>query len=254
MFDLAIFPALAWERRAVLSALRNVVRGTIPRTWEGRLGDGTSCVVMQTGIGPEHALRVAAAAPAARLFLSSGCAGALVDALRPGDVVVADGVTELDGSGTAGERFAVASAAVASWVHACNLRVQVGGIASSAVVLQTTRDKQRAAGSGASAVDMESGAVARVARTRGIPMLAVRVVIDTLHDTVPDTGNVLDPATGDVRVAQAAAVMVQPQHWYRTALLARRAWTAERHFRRFLGRLLPEGGSVVLAGVPRPAG
>jgi hypothetical protein len=130
----------------------------------------------------------------------------------------------------------------------------VGGIASSAVVLQNSRAKQRAAGSGAIAVDMESGAVARVARTRGVPMLAVRVVIDTLNDTVPDTGNVVDPATGDVRVAQAAAVLVQPRHWYQSALLARRAWTADRHFRRFLSRLLTEGGIVVLAGVPRSPG
>src|SRR6185295_16561964 len=112
----------------------------------------TSCVVMQTGVGPAHAHRVASAAPEARLFLSSGCAGALVDALRPGDVVVADSVTELDAGGVAAERFAVASAAVASWVHARDMRVQVGGIASSAVVLQNSRAKQRAAGSGAIAV------------------------------------------------------------------------------------------------------
>jgi hypothetical protein len=55
-------------------------------------------------------------------------------------------------------------------------------------------------------------------------------------------------------VGQAAAVLVQPHHWYQTAVLARRAWTAERHFRRFLTRLLAEGGGVLLAGVPRPPG
>jgi hypothetical protein len=40
MYDVAIFTALAWERRAVLAALRDVGAGPGPHTWHGRLGDG----------------------------------------------------------------------------------------------------------------------------------------------------------------------------------------------------------------------
>jgi adenosylhomocysteine nucleosidase len=254
MYDLAIFTALAWERRAVLAVLRDVAPASTARTWHGRLADGTSCLVAQTGVGPEHARRVASAAPEARLFLSSGCAGALVDDLRPGDVVVADGVAELDASGAATERFAVDSAALTRWAHASNLGIHVGGVASSAVVLHTAGAKRRAAASGAIAVDMESGALARVALARDIPMLVVRVVIDVVTDTVPETGDVLDPDTGDVRVGPAVAAMIHPRNWPGTVRLARRAWTAERHFRRFLARLFTEGGGVVLAGALRPRG
>jgi adenosylhomocysteine nucleosidase len=254
MYDLAIFTALAWERRAVLAALRDVAPASTTRTWHGRLTDGTSCLVAQTGVGPEHARRVATAASDARLFVSSGCAGALVEDLRPGDVVVADGVAELDASGAPAERFVVDSAALASWVHASNLRVHVGGVASSAVVLPTAGAKRRAAACGAIAVDMESGALARVALARGIPLLVVRVVIDAVTDAVPETSGVLDPDTGNVRVGPAVAAMVHPRNWPATVRLARRAWTAERHFRRFLARLFTDGGGIVMAGLSRPRG
>src|SRR5437879_817839 len=55
MFDLAIFTALGWERRAVTEALRAVEPAGWPRTWCGRLADGASCLLVQTGIGPARA-------------------------------------------------------------------------------------------------------------------------------------------------------------------------------------------------------
>jgi len=78
MFDIAIFTALGWERRAVTEALRAVEPAGPPRTWRGRLADGASCLVVQTGIGPARAAAAAAAAPPAGAFLACGCAGALV--------------------------------------------------------------------------------------------------------------------------------------------------------------------------------
>src|SRR5436309_671415 len=55
MFDVAIFTALGWERRAVTEALRAVEPAGRPRTWRGRLADGASCLVVQTGLGPASA-------------------------------------------------------------------------------------------------------------------------------------------------------------------------------------------------------
>src|SRR5439155_127960 len=61
MFDVAIFTALGWERRAVTEALRAVEPAGPPRTWRGRLADGASCLVVQTGIGPARAAAAARA-------------------------------------------------------------------------------------------------------------------------------------------------------------------------------------------------
>src|SRR2546428_14157646 len=83
MFDVAIFPALGWERRAVTEALRAVEPAGRPRTWRGRLADGASCLVVQTGIGPARAAAAAAATPPAGAFLPPRCAGGPVAWLRP---------------------------------------------------------------------------------------------------------------------------------------------------------------------------
>ena len=83
MLDLAIFTALAWERRAVTAGLAGTSPGARPRTWVGRLREGGGCFVVQTGIGRDRARVAAAAAPPARAFLACGCAGALVDWLTP---------------------------------------------------------------------------------------------------------------------------------------------------------------------------
>src|SRR5262245_33748292 len=105
MYELAVFAALGWERRAVTSALAEVGPAGSTRAWHGRLADGASCLVMQTGIGPERAGRIAAGAPPARRFLCCGCAGALVRSLRAGTLVAADGVLPLDDAGRAGARL-----------------------------------------------------------------------------------------------------------------------------------------------------
>src|SRR5437870_11332297 len=95
MFDVAIFTALGWERRAVTEALRAVEPAGGPRTWRGRLADGASCLVVQTGMGPARAAAAAAAAPPAGALLACGCAGALVGRLDAGDLVAAESVITL---------------------------------------------------------------------------------------------------------------------------------------------------------------
>jgi len=55
MVDVIAFAALGWERRAVTDALVGVEPAAQPHTWQGRLGDGSSCLVIQTGIGIDRA-------------------------------------------------------------------------------------------------------------------------------------------------------------------------------------------------------
>ena len=54
--------------------------------------------------------------------------------------------------------------------------------------------------SGARAVDMESAAIAEAARRRGLPFIAVRVIIDRAGDAMPDSFVAAFDANGDFSV------------------------------------------------------
>src|SRR2546427_12183942 len=97
MYDLAVFAALDFERRAVIDGLRSVAPAGRPRTWRGYTADGASCLVVQTGIGPIPARSAAEAAPPAGAYLTWGSAGALAPSVGPGDPGVAERVAPLDG-------------------------------------------------------------------------------------------------------------------------------------------------------------
>ncbi len=242
-YDIAAFPALGWEARAVLDGLANVEPGDRPRTWRGWLGDGGACFVAQTGIGPEQAAAAVTAAPAARLVLSVGCAGALVRGLDAGDLVAATEVLRLDAGGRVVERFAAVTRPLAAWATGRGFVVQAGPVASSMVVLAHPDEKRALAASGALVVEMESAAVAAVARRRGIPFAAVRVVLDGAADALPVGGGLVDPRTGDVRPFRAAAVLAtQPWRWRAIARVARQQRQADRRLRALLAMLLGGGG------------
>src|SRR5207249_2987374 len=82
-------------------ALRTLEPSGPSGAWRGRLADGASCLVVQTGIGPARAAAAAAAAPPAGAFLACGCAGALVGWLVAGDLVTAESVIALEAAGRA---------------------------------------------------------------------------------------------------------------------------------------------------------
>jgi adenosylhomocysteine nucleosidase len=253
MFDLAIFTALDWERRAVAPGLVGLEAAATPRTWQGRLGDGSSCLVAQTGVGMERARTVAAGVPPARAFLACGCAGALADWLRAGDLVAGDAVTALDAAGRPAERLPATGVALAAWAVARGFRVHRGVIASSPSVLSTARAKAAAAADGALVVEMESAAVAAEARARGIPFVVLRVVLDGATEELGPLVDAIDPATGDLRPRRAlAALGPRPWLWPTTVRLARQTRIAERQLRRVMTAVLAAGMEAVV-GRPEPA-
>src|SRR5881397_154728 len=219
MFDVAIFTALGWERRAVTEALRAVEPAGRPRTWRGRLADGASCLVVQTGIGPA---RAAAAAPPAGAFLACGCAGALVDWLVAGDLVAAESVVALGADGRPDERLPGVGAGLAAWAAGRGFRVHAGALVASPVVLGTAAAKAALGATGALAVEMESGALAAAARARGVPFAALRAVLDAAGEALPASADVIDEATGEVRAVRAlAAIALRPRLWPAAGRLAR---------------------------------
>jgi nucleoside phosphorylase len=251
MFDLAIFAALDWERRAVTSALRDVT-ATGARRWNARLAAGhAESLVVQTGVGPERARAAARGVPDARGFLSCGCAGALVPWLRPGDVVVASSVVPVEGGRAA--QALPADAGVAASAAACGIRVHVGAFVSTPTVLWTAREKASIGVADALVVEMEGAALAAEARARGIPFIAVRVVLDVQAQALPAL-DVLDEATGEIRTGRAAAaVALRPWVWPAVARLARQTRVAERSLRAVVAALAGDGGMSPPVAAPAVA-
>ncbi len=149
-----------------------------------RLGDGLAWI---SGMGDAAASAAARAIieRGASALVSWGTAAALVGSVSPGTLVLANHVC--DGKHT---EFEVNQ----DWHRALEtmlgdqVPVITGKLAQVANVLGSPNDKRAIhADTGAAAADMESAAVARVAKEAGVPFLVVRVIADTLDMGIPDT-------------------------------------------------------------------
>ena len=114
-------------------------------------------------------------------LISFGVSGALDSKLRPGDLLLPQSVYN--------ERLLPVSLAWRDRVQKClpsNLRVIGGKLATSKKVLTSSNEKcDFARITGASAVDLESGAIAEVAEDSDIPFLAIRVISDPIEFSPP---------------------------------------------------------------------
>jgi adenosylhomocysteine nucleosidase len=145
-------------------------------------------LVAYSGAGPANAQAAAEllVAQGATRLISWGCAAALSAALKPGDLVLADKLVDAEG-GTAA-KFCVCT----DWhshtksMLAPFITVHTGGLAESKSIVSSSKDKtQRQAMTGAVALDMESIAIAKVAKQHGHPFLAIRVIADPVDMSLP---------------------------------------------------------------------
>ena len=149
------------------------------------------------GAGALHAgkaVELAAAECAPAVIVSMGFCGALDPALRIGDIFVANAIQ------AAGRRFDVC-------VPASGAPHVTGVLASIDHVAQTAAEKKLLHESGAGAVEMEAGAVARFAFARGIRMFSIRSVSDTASQSfVTDFNQALlsDGHFGTIRILASA--------------------------------------------------
>lgn len=227
---IAVFTALAWESAAVRAVLRQVKRED-PRVWRGGVGK-RDVLVITGGIGPrrtQQTLDRFADRPLAAV-LSAGCAGALIPGLATGQLILApdvrvrapDGAPQLerfpvDAQLLLSARTAASQAAVPS---------AEGSLFTSTSVLLTPEDKiQQGRVTGAVAVEMESAVLAAFAAVRGLPFLALRVILDPVDLALPAIVGLTTPE-GDVRPFKAIAYVATHPHRLPVLLTLKRAQTA----------------------------
>lgn len=147
-----------------------------------RLSDDV--LVAYAGAGPINAANAARLllAKGANRLISWGCAAALAPQLRPGQLVVADRIffdQQIYGadkcwsdkvSSRLGEKLAVGN----------------GKLVTETRIVALSEDKQAIhRNTGAAALDMESGAIAKVASQSNLPCLVLRVIADPVTLDLP---------------------------------------------------------------------
>jgi adenosylhomocysteine nucleosidase len=173
-----------------------------------------------------------AAAAAARLIeagaaglVSFGFAGGLDPELPPGTLLVPRSVLHDGRSFPTDPRLA---AALGAGLQA--------PLATAAAILDSPEAKRRLrAGSGAAAVDLESGAVAEQAARRGIPFAVLRAICDPAWRALPPVALIAMDQTG--RLAPAAVLAALARHPGQIVGLAALALDAARARRALLRRV-----------------
>jgi hypothetical protein len=120
--------------------------------------------------------------------------------------------------------------------------VRDGSILETPDVLATRGVKAQAAqASGAIAADMESAAVGQAAGNAGKPFVVLRVVLDTLADTLPPgVGRWIDEA-GNRRPLAALEMALRPASWPDLVRLSRRYGRARGALAASAQVLVPHG-------------
>jgi len=138
-------------------------------------------VIVGAGDPQRTAALVAAAARHAKCLVSFGVAGGLAPHLKPGDVILS---TEVIGHG---RRWRPSDAFHAEMTSlAPRIGAVAGPVLGASDIVATEDDKRRAwERTGALAVDMESGIVARTAEAAGIPFLVLRTIADPASRELP---------------------------------------------------------------------
>ena len=217
------------------------------------LADGNLLAI--SGMGPRAARSAAERliGAGATSLVSWGLAGGLDPALEAGAVCVPREVIAADGS-----RLRTAR----SWQESLSSSVPFGrSVGNDALLtaehaLETPADKSAARrATGACAVDMESSAVAQVAEAHGVPFIAVRVIVDTARDVIPQAVAGASRA-GKVRVGRLLLGLIRsPLEIAPLLRLARRYRVALRSLRAVaaLGKLEPPLSTAGAASGASPA-
>jgi adenosylhomocysteine nucleosidase len=163
------------------------------------IGDGTLVAVSGIGTAAAAAAARALVEAGAAALVSWGMAGGLDPALRAGTVCIPRLVVSHEGAkfATDPDWRELVSAAIG-----VRRPVVEGALLTSRRAIADITGKAAAfRDTGAVAVDMESAAIAEVAADRRVPFFAIRVVVDTAADFLPDAV-VAASGAGSLRISR----------------------------------------------------
>jgi len=136
-------------------------------------------------------------------LISWGCAAALSESLKPGDLILADTLIDAEGIQI---NIHPEWIGLANTLLSTHVKAHIGSLAESRTIVAEAKDKKHLhTQTGAIALDMESTAVAKVARQNGLPFLTIRTVADPAHMNLPKAINHSLNDEGDVVLAKLLA-------------------------------------------------
>jgi len=165
-------------------------------------------LVAYSGAGPVNAKAAAEllVAQGATRLISWGCAAALSASLKPGDLVLADKLIDAEN---------IEMATHADWhsytknILATFEVVHTGCLAESKRIVSSSKDKkQLQSTTGAVALDMESIAIANVARQYTLPFLTIRAIADPVNMDLPLAINYSLNDRGDIVLGKLLLFLV----------------------------------------------
>lgn len=180
---IAITFALPAESSGLVALLREEKRSPCGNTQiiHGKI-DNESVAISHTGVGEKICWQRMENFFRDRQFdylISAGFAGAVREDLSVGDLVLA-------------ENFSDPQLLAAAQKILSGRKVHVAKLFTSSAIIDSVGARSRIASEhGAIAVDMETGMIAQVCRARGIPLLSLRVISDSLREPFPAPPSVL---------------------------------------------------------------
>lgn len=168
-------------------------------------------LVVLSGAGEANAERAAQQliAQGATQLISWGCAAALREHLKQGDLLLANVLVDTEGSRNTGGEICKA------WhKHCLSLLAEhvadIEALTESKCIVETSAEKHRIANqTGAVALDMESIAVARIAQYHQLPFLAIRAIADPVDMDLPQAISQAMNANGEVILARLLRYLVR---------------------------------------------
>lgn len=175
----------------------------------------------------------------ATALVSFGLAGGLDPALAPGALVVPEAVVD-------GDDILLCDAAMLAQLGG----VTAARVASAAAVVESTESKAMLfRATGAVAVDLESGPIARVAAAHGIPFAVLRVIADPAGRALPAIVSRAVTPRGGIALAEILRhLAAHPLSVISFIRLGRDAAAAKRTLRHHVARL--QCGESVVSAVP----
>lgn len=167
------FVQLLQDRTAVSHDGVETVRGKI---------NGLPVVVIHTGVGAKAAESTLASflkREPVEYLISAGLAGALDPELKLGDLLIA-------------ENYSSKQLLESPRLQLAEASIYLANIVTAPSIIESKEDREKlGASSGAAAVDMETEWIAKACADRGVPMMSLRAISDTLAEPFPAPANVL---------------------------------------------------------------